>query len=213
MGRSKTSQKWLHEHFSDIYVKKAQADGYRSRAVYKLIEINQKDKILKPGLTVIDLGAAPGGWSQIAVNEIGDKGRVVALDILPMDNLAGVEFIQGDFTEESVYEELMQRIGGEKSQNRCIDLVISDMAPNMSGNRAVDIPRSMLLVELALDFAMNILKPGGNFLVKIFHGTGFDDILALARQNFDKVVMRKPKASRPRSKESYLLAKGFKKKK
>lgn len=205
MPRSKTSKKWLKEHFDDEFVKKSKADGYRSRAVYKLIEINDRDAILKPGMVVVDLGAAPGGWSQIAVDCVGDKGHVVAMDILPMDNLAGVEFIQGDFTSIEVHNQLVELLAGKK-----VDCVISDMAPNLSGNPSIDIPRSMYLVELAFDFALKNLKPGGTFLTKIFHGSGFDDLLKQARTNFDKVMTRKPKASRARSKETYLLAKGKK---
>lgn len=207
MTRSKTSKQWLKEHFDDEYVKRAQADGYRSRAVYKLLEINDKDKLLKPGMAVVDLGAAPGGWSQIAAKMVGDKGHVIAMDILPMDTLAGVEFIQGDFTELIVYEQLLELLQNQ-GLSKQVDLVICDIAPNMSGNPAIDIPRAINLVELAFDFAMTSLKPGGNFLTKIFHGAGFDEVLAQARKRFDKVVMRKPKASRARSRESYLLGKG-----
>jgi 23S rRNA (uridine2552-2'-O)-methyltransferase len=205
MARSKTSKRWLKEHFDDIYVKQAQIDGYRSRAIYKLIEIDQKDSLFKKGMTVVDLGAAPGGWSQYSASKVGDIGKVIALDLLPIDSLAGVEFIQGDFTEEHIYQQLMSILN-----NKGVDLVISDMAPNMSGNKAIDIPKAMYLVELALDFAESVLKPGGNFLVKIFQGEGFDQILKQARSKFSKVVMRKPKASRPRSKEVYLLAKDYK---
>ena len=204
MTRSKSSKRWLKEHFDDPYVKKAQADGYRSRAVYKLIEINDKDAIFKKGMTVVDLGAAPGGWSQIAAKQVSTSGRVIALDLLPMDSIAGVDVIQGDFTEDEVYHQLKSIISNEG-----VDVVISDMAPNMSGNPAVDIPRSMYLVELALDFALSVLKPGGTFLAKIMQGSGFESLLSQARSEFSKVVIRKPQASRPRSREIYLLAKGY----
>ena len=198
MARSKTSQKWLDEHVNDPYVKKAQLDGYRSRASYKLIEINEKDKLYRPGSVVIDLGSAPGGWSQIVAPVVGDNGRVIASDILPMDVLEDVTFIQGDFTEESVYNEILDALDGQP-----VDTVISDMAPNMSGVNATDQYSSMYLVELALDMARNVLKPGGSFCAKVFQGVGYDE-------SFDKVVVRKPSASRPRSREVYLVAKGFK---
>jgi 23S rRNA (uridine2552-2'-O)-methyltransferase len=204
MARSKTSKRWLKEHFEDPFVKKAQADGFRSRAVYKLIEIDDKDAILKQGFTVVDLGASPGGWSQVAAEKVGMSGRIVALDMLPMDSLAGVEFVQGDFTEEDVFHRLMSIINNER-----VDVVISDMAPNMSGNPAVDIPRAMYLVELSLEFAQSVLKPGGTFLAKVFQGSGFDVLLQQTRNNFSKVVIRKPQASRARSREIYLLAKGY----
>ena len=209
MARSKSSGRWLQEHFNDQYVKQSQQDGYRSRASYKLIELDQKDKLFRTGMTVVDLGAAPGGWSQVAaerVNASGDsKGRVFASDILPMDGMAGVEFIQGDFTEESVFNELMDLMGGAQA-----DLVISDMAPNMSGMADVDQPRSMYLVELALDMARQVLKPGGVFVAKVFQGEGFDELLADSRSSFQKVLTRKPDASRARSREVYLVAKQFK---
>lgn len=208
MSQSKSSKSWLKEHFSDQFVKKAQHEGYRSRASFKLLEMDEKDKLLKPGISVVDLGAAPGGWSQVVSEKIGHQGKIFALDILPMDSLLGVTFIQGDFTSDSVYEKLMAEVGNEK-----INLVISDMAPNMSGNKSVDIPKSMALVELALDFALSVLAPGGCFLTKIFHGEGFDEVLKTLRCHFSKVVIRKPKASRDRSKEVYFLAQGFKKNK
>ena len=195
----------MKEHFDDVYVKRSRQDGYRSRASYKLIEINDKDKLLKPGMKVVDLGAAPGGWSQIAGRLIGDKGRVVASDILEMAPLAGVTFVQGDFTEDAVYQEILKAIGDEHA-----DLVISDMAPNMSGNSAVDQPQSMYLVELALDMASQVLRPGGNYLVKVFQGEGFDEYLKTMRGMFTSVVTRKPDASRARSREVYLLGKQFK---
>ncbi|MFN3579588.1 MAG: 23S rRNA (uridine(2552)-2'-O)-methyltransferase RlmE [Pseudomonas sp.] len=205
MAQSKTSKGWLKEHFDDPYVKQAQRDGYRSRASYKLLEIQDKDRLLKPGMTVLDLGSAPGGWSQVASRVIGDKGRIVASDILPMDGIPDVTFIQGDFTEDNVFEEILAAIGGES-----LDLVISDMAPNMSGTPAVDQPQAMYLCELALDMAQKVLKPGGDFLIKVFHGEGFDEYIKLMRGQFDKVVTRKPDASRGRSRETYLLGRGFK---
>lgn len=205
MARSKTSQKWLDEHVNDPYVKKAQLDGYRSRASYKLIEINEKDKLYRPGSVVIDLGSAPGGWSQIVAPVVGDNGRVIASDILPMDVLEDVTFIQGDFTEESVYNEILDALDGQP-----VDTVISDMAPNMSGVNATDQYSSMYLVELALDMARNVLKPGGNFCAKVFQGVGYDEYLKDVRSSFDKVYIRKPSASRPRSREVYIVGKGFK---
>lgn len=204
MPHSKSSKRWLQEHFDDVYVKKAQAEGYRSRAVYKLKEINEKERLLKPGMTVVDLGAAPGGWTQYITQELQGRGHIVALDILPMDALPDVHFIQGDFREDTVFEELVNLI-----PERGVDLLLSDMAPNMSGTSAIDIPRAMYLVELAFDFADKMLKPGGSMLVKIFHGAGFDELVKKARSSFDKVVIRKPLASRSRSKETYLLAKGY----
>ena len=205
MARSKSSESWMKEHFDDVYVRRSQQDGYRSRASYKLIEINDKDKLLKSGMKVVDLGAAPGGWSQIAGRLIGDKGKVVASDILEMAPLPGVTFVQGDFTEDDVYQEILKAIGDEHA-----DLVISDMAPNMSGNSAVDQPQSMYLVELALDMASQVLRPGGNFLVKVFQGEGFDEYLKTMRGMFTSVVTRKPDASRARSREVYLLGRQFK---
>lgn len=205
MARSKSSNRWLDEHFSDPYVKLSQKDGYRSRASYKLIELDKKDKLFKPGMSVVDLGSAPGGWSQVAADRVGDKGMVLASDILPMDSIAGVEFIQGDFTEEAVLEQLLAALGGQKA-----DLVISDMAPNMSGMNAVDQPAAIYLVELALDMARQVLKPGGHFVAKVFHGEGFDPLLQDTRDAFTKVAVRKPDASRARSREVYLVARGFK---
>ena len=205
MARSKTSARWLKEHFDDPYVKLAQKEGYRSRASYKLLEIQEKDRILRPGMTVVDLGAAPGGWSQVTSRVIGEKGRLVASDILDMDSIADVTFIKGDFTEEAVFEQLLAAIG-----NDGVDLVISDMAPNMSGVKTADQARAMYLCELALDLSLKVLRPGGDFLIKIFQGDGFDAYLKETRANFDKVVMRKPLSSRDRSREQYLLARGFK---
>lgn len=204
MARSKTSKKWLREHFDDAYVKKAQQEGWRSRAVYKLIEIDERDKLLKPGMTVIDLGAAPGGWAEYAARRVGDNGRVIALDLLPMDAIAGVEFIEGDFREEAVYERLLAVLDG-----RPVDLVMSDMAPNMSGMKAVDQPRAMYLAELTLELAQKVLKPGGDMLTKAFTGEGLDEFKRDIRQHFAKLIVRKPKASRPRSPEIYLLARGY----
>jgi 23S rRNA (uridine2552-2'-O)-methyltransferase len=205
LARSKSSGRWLKEHFDDQYVKRSKDDGYRSRACYKLMEVNDKDHLLKSGMTVVDLGAAPGGWSQVAAEIVGDSGRVVASDILEMAPLGGVTFVQGDFTEDAVFEEILSAIGDEP-----VDLVISDMAPNMSGNASSDQPAAMYLVELALDMARQILKPNGNFLVKVFQGEGFDPYLADMRSSFKSVVTRKPDSSRARSREVYLLGKGFK---
>jgi 23S rRNA (uridine2552-2'-O)-methyltransferase len=202
--RSASSGAWLREHFDDHYVKLAQKEGYRSRACYKLIELQQKDKLIKPGMTVVDLGSAPGGWSQVAVNLVGHKGRVIASDILAMDTLAGVEFICGDFTEDSVLQQILEIIG-----EKPVDLVISDMAPNMSGMKDVDQPRSMYLCELALDMAGQVLRPGGDYVTKIFQGEGFDEYFRMLRDQFDKVITRKPAASRPRSREVYLVGRGF----
>lgn len=204
MARSKSSQRWLREHFDDEYVKKSQQDGYRSRAVYKLQEIQDKDRIIKPGHKVIDLGAAPGGWSQYASQLVGKHGRVVASDILPIDPLPFVEFVLGDFREDAVLQELLTTLGNEKA-----DLVISDMAPNMSGMDAVDQPRAMYLCELALDMAQQVLKPGGDFVVKLFQGEGSDAFLKDVRSLFKQVKVRKPSASRPRSREVYVLARQF----
>ena len=205
MARSKSSHRWLREHFSDPYVQQAQKEGYRSRAVYKLKEIQDKDQLLKPGMRVVDLGAAPGGWSQYAGDLIGDPGHVVALDILPMDALAGVTVLQADFTENEALDLLREALSGAP-----VDLVLSDMAPNISGMVAVDQPRAMYLAELALDFAREVLKPGGDFLVKVFQGEGFDEYLKVLRAEFTRVVTRKPKASRGRSREVYLLARQMK---
>ena len=205
MAKSASSERWLKEHFDDHWVKKSKEMGYRSRASFKLIELDEKDKLFRPGMTVVDLGAAPGGWSQIAAERVGDHGRVVASDILPMDSMAGVEFVQGDFTEEEVLNRILVALGDEPA-----DLVISDMAPNMSGMSAVDQPAAMYLVELALDMAREVLKPGGNFVAKVFQGEGFDQYIKDMRTSFNKVVTRKPDSSRSRSREVYLLGKGFK---
>lgn len=204
MARSKSSARWLREHFTDEYVKRAQQDGYRCRAVYKLLEIQEKDHLLRPGLTVVDLGASPGGWSQLAARLVGGAGRVLALDILPMEPLAGVEFIEGDFRESAVLDHLLTVLAG-----RVVDVVLSDMAPNTSGVKAVDQPSVMYLAELALDFACRRLRPGGSFLVKTFQGEGFDDFLRAVRTVFTTVAPRKPRASRARSAEQYLLARNY----
>lgn len=201
MARSRSSQRWLREHFSDRFVKKAQAEGLRSRAAYKLEEILKRDRILKPGMVVVDLGAAPGGWSQWVRRELGDGGRVIALDILDMPPLAGVEFICGDFREDAVLEQLQRTLG-----DLPVDLVLSDMAPNMSGVDAVDQPRSMYLAELAREFAQQHLRPGGSFLIKLFQGTGFDEYVRDLRTRYGQVKVRKPEASRSRSSEVYALA-------
>jgi 23S rRNA (uridine2552-2'-O)-methyltransferase len=203
MARSKSSTRWLQEHFSDPYVKRAQAEGWRSRAVFKLEELIERDRLLKPGMVIVDLGAAPGGWSQVARERLGEKGRVIALDILPMQGIGGVEFIHGDFREAAVLEQLKQALGGAD-----VDLVLSDMAPNLSGMAAVDQPRSMHLVELAEEFAAVHLRPGGSFLTKVFQGEGFDDFVRRLRAGYQRVSIRKPKASRARSPEVYALAVG-----
>lgn len=205
MARSKSSRRWLDRHFNDDYVKRAQKEGFRSRAAFKLLEIQEKDKLIKPGMCVVDLGAAPGGWSQVARRLVGRKGCVVALDILPMAPLPGVEFIQGDFREPAPLDALKGVLAGQS-----VDLVISDMAPNISGMAAVDQPRAMYLSELALDFAGDALRPGGGMIVKTFQGEGFDAFVRSLRSRFSRVVTRKPKASRPRSREVYLVAQGRK---
>ena len=205
MAKKKSSSKaWLKEHRDDPYVQQAQREGYRSRACYKLLEIQERDRLIKPGMTVLDLGSAPGGWSQVAAQLVGHKGRVLASDILPTDSLAGVDFIEGDFTLDSVFEQILGALGDTPA-----DVVISDMAPNMSGVNAVDQPRSMYLVELALDMAQQVLAPGGSFVAKVFQGEGFDELYRDIRGVFGKVVTRKPKASRPRSREVYLVATQF----
>ena len=199
--RSKSSSAWLNEHVNDHYVHLAQKDGYRARAAYKLLEINEKDRLLKPGVVVADLGSAPGSWSQVAAQLVGAQGRVFALDILPMEAIAGVSFIQGDFREDHVLAEFEKLLAG-----RAPDLVICDMAPNMSGNNVTDQAKSFYLAELALDFAARHLKSGGDFLVKVFQGAGYQEYVKLLRESFAEVVVRKPKASRDRSNEIYLLA-------
>jgi len=202
MARSKSSGRWLRRHFDDDYVRRAQQAGYRSRAAFKLLEINERDKILRPGMTVIDLGAAPGGWSQVAAKIVGERGEVIALDILPMDPIPNVRYIHGDFREDSVFTALLDMVG-----RRRVDLVISDMAPNISGMKSVDQPRAMYLAELALDMASKVLAPGGALLVKVFEGEGIDAFRRDLRRCFKTVVTRKPKASRFASREVYMLAK------
>ncbi|MEQ3762872.1 MAG: 23S rRNA (uridine(2552)-2'-O)-methyltransferase RlmE [Alcanivorax sp.] len=204
MARSKSSADWLKEHVDDIWVQKAQQDGYRTRASYKLIEVDERDALIRPGMVVLDLGSAPGGWSQVVARKMGAKGTIIASDILPMDSIADVTFIQGDFTTDEVFEELMVAV-----DSRPVDLVISDMAPNMSGMASIDQPGAMYLVELALDMARQVLKPNGNFVAKVFQGDGFDAYLKDLKTSFTKVNIRKPKASRARSREVYLVAKGF----
>lgn len=203
MKPSKTSKQWMREHINDPYVQLAQKDGYRSRAAYKLIEIDDKDHLLKPGMVVVDLGATPGGWSQIAAKKVGQKGKVIGLDLLPLDPIPGVDFIQGDFREDAVLEQLEKLLEG-----RPVGLVISDMAPNISGIVSADQARAMYLAELAMEFALEHLTPEGSFLVKVFQGAGFEEYLKQMRASFAKVVSRKPKASRDRSSEVYLLATG-----
>jgi 23S rRNA (uridine2552-2'-O)-methyltransferase len=200
MKRTRTSKAWMHEHVSDEYVKRAQKEGYRARAAYKLMEIDDKDHLLKPGMVVVDLGSAPGSWSQVAMQRLQGKGRVLALDILEMQPVPGVEFLQGDFREDNVLAQLEGKLEGSQ-----VDLVISDMAPNISGINVTDQARVAHLAELALEFATDWLKPGGNLLVKVFAGSGFDDILKSMRDVFEQVVTRKPKASRDRSSEIFLL--------
>ncbi len=205
MPRTKSSERWLARQKKDEFVKRARKEGARSRAIYKLEEIDRRDHLLRPGMTVVDLGAAPGGWSQYVKSRVGASGRVLALDVLPMAAIPGVEFIEGDFTEQPVLDLLMERL-----QGRAVDLVISDMAPNMSGVPSVDQARSMGLAELALDFADKALKPGGDLLLKAFQGAGFNELHAAMRRRFDKLISRKPQASRSESREIYLLGKGFK---
>lgn len=199
----------MQEHFDDEYVKKSQQDGYRSRAVYKLEEIQQKDKLIKPNMNIIDLGAAPGGWSQYAVKLVGKKGRVIASDILDIDPLPFVEFIKGDFTEQSVLDEIIGVLEKNDAKNNKLDVVISDMAPNISGVESIDLPRSIYLCELALEMAREVLKPGGSLVVKLFQGQGSDEYLRDVRSSFRQVKIRKPKASRARSKEVYVVARNF----
>jgi 23S rRNA (uridine2552-2'-O)-methyltransferase len=202
--RSKSSTRWLAEHAADPYVKRAHEEGWRSRAAFKLEEIQKTDRILRPGMTVVDLGAAPGGWSQYVARTLGGKGRVIAMDILEMPGIAGVEFLRGDFNDEAVLRRLLELLGGDK-----VDLVLSDMAPNMMGISDVDHDRSMNLVELAVDFATRTLRPGGDFLAKVFQGRGFQPLVAQLRQQFESVKLRKPKSSRARSAEVYVLARGY----
>jgi 23S rRNA (uridine2552-2'-O)-methyltransferase len=205
MARSKSSARWMNEHVTDEFVRLAQKEGYRSRAVYKLKELDEKYRLFRPGQRIVDLGAAPGSWSEYVVEKVGERGRVIALDVLPMDTLAGVEFIQGDFQDEAVLAALLQALGDERA-----DLVISDMAPNMSGMDAIDIPRAMYLVELAHELAKQVLRRSGVFLCKLFQGEGSDAWLKTLRTDFGSVVTKKPKASRSRSREVYVVARDFK---
>src|SRR5215469_3131557 len=202
--RSKSSGRWLREHFADPFVQRAQSEGWRSRAVFKLEEIDRREKLLKPGQVCLDLGAAPGAWSQYAARQVGRKGRVVASDLLPMEELPGVEFVQGDFREEPVFDQLLSLL-----PERHVDVVLSDMAPNLSGVDAIDQPRSLYLAELALDLAERVLKPGGNALIKVFQGSGFQELVQGARHRYGRVKLVKPQASRSRSPEIYLLAMQF----
>lgn len=203
--RTKSSNRWIEEHFNDHYVQKAQKLGYRSRAVFKLLEIQEKDKLIKEGMTVVDLGAAPGGWSQLAAKAVGDRGQVIACDLLPMDAISGVSFLQGDFREEAVLNALLTRVGNEK-----VDVVLSDMAPNFSGSSSIDQPKSMYLVELALDMCRQVLAPNGSFAVKVFMGSGYEDYMKEIRTMFKVVRTRKPDSSRDRSREVYIVATGYK---
>jgi len=204
MARTKSSRRWLDRHVSDEFVKRAQREGYRSRAAYKLLEIEERERLIKPGQVIVDLGAAPGGWSQVARQLLGESGRVIAVDLLPMEPIAGVEVVEADFREAACLEELRESLGG-----RCVDLVISDMAPNVSGTAAVDQPRAIYLAELALDLARDFLKPGGSLVMKVFQGEGFDELVRDLRLSFARVATRKPKASRPASREVYLVAGSF----
>tara|TARA_B110000003_G_scaffold41047_1_gene38104 strand:- start:3514 stop:4131 length:618 start_codon:yes stop_codon:yes gene_type:complete len=201
VAKKGSSRRWMHEHLSDEFVKKAQKEGYRSRAVYKLLEIIEKNKVINRGDTVLDLGAAPGGWSQVAAKFVGINGKVIASDILQIEEIIGVDFLLGDFTEQSIFDDLLTLLDNNK-----VNVVLSDMAPNMSGQLSVDQPKSMYLADLALDMAINTLDSNGSFIVKVFQGDGFDTFVQNARRSFKKVSITKPKASRPRSKEVYLLA-------
>jgi 23S rRNA (uridine2552-2'-O)-methyltransferase len=205
MPRSKSSSQWLQRHVNDPWVQQAQKEGYRSRSAYKLIQLNERDRFLHPNTLVVDLGSAPGGWSQVAGRIVGRKGRVVATDILPMDALPNVEFIQGDFTEQSVLDQVIAALGGHKP-----DVILCDIAPNISGIDSADQARSMYLVELALDMVRRTLKSGGTFVVKVFQGVGSEEYLRDVRRSFGKVSIRKPEASRPRSREVYFVARDFK---
>ncbi|MFZ4077511.1 MAG: 23S rRNA (uridine(2552)-2'-O)-methyltransferase RlmE [Legionellaceae bacterium] len=204
MRRSNSSKRWLEEHFNDPYVKKAHLEGYRSRAVYKLKEVDEKESLFRPGMTVVDLGAAPGGWSQYVSQKLAGKGQIIALDCLPIEPLPGVQMILGDFSETVVLNALKQLVPA-----RQVDVVLSDLAPNMSGNAEIDMPRAGLLAELAFDFSEEMMRPGGTLFMKVFHGTGFEALVKSARARFKRVVIRKPSASRSRSRETYLLAKGY----
>lgn len=204
VGRSRSSAAWLREHFTDPFVRRAHKEGWRSRAVFKLEEIDKRERLFKPGMTVLDLGAAPGAWSQYAVGRVGAKGRIVASDILPMDAIVGVEFVEGDFREQEVYDRIEALTG-----RRSVDLVLSDMAPNLSGMDVIDHPRAFYLAELAVDMATSVLKPSGSTLIKVFQGSGFEELVAVMRKRFKKLRFVKPEASRARSAEIYLLANGL----
>ncbi|MBX2881185.1 MAG: 23S rRNA (uridine(2552)-2'-O)-methyltransferase RlmE [Granulosicoccus sp.] len=204
MARSKSSKRWLKEHVDDPFVQRARKEDYRSRAVYKLIEIDERDQLLSPGLTVVELGAAPGGWTQYLERKLGGRGRIIATDILPMDHLGEVEFIQGDFTEDAVLDQIVASLGDSRA-----DLVLSDMAPNMSGVASSDQARAMYLAELALDMARQLLRPGGHFVTKLFQGAGFEEYATEVRQSFEKLSIRKPDASRSRSSEVYAVARNL----
>lgn len=205
MSKRKANNGWMARHVNDNYVRQSIADGYRSRAAYKIIELNKKDKLFKPGMTVVDLGAAPGGWSQVASDCVGENGRIIALDLLQMDSFAQVEFIQGDFREDEIFDKLMKTLNGSS-----VDLVISDMAPNITGQRVTDQPKSMYLVELALDFALQVLKSGGDFVTKAFEGAGMAEYRKLVQSNFVKMYNRKPGSSRAESRELFIVGKGRK---
>jgi 23S rRNA (uridine2552-2'-O)-methyltransferase len=205
MARSKSSASWLSRHLSDPFVKQAQKDGYRSRSAYKLVELHEKDKLIRPGMRILDLGSAPGGWSQVAGKIVGDKGRVLATDILSMDSLKNVDFIQGDFTEDAIVQQLLDWLGGGR-----FDLIVSDIAPNITGIASADQASSIYFLELALDTVTRTLKPGATFVAKMFQGAGSDEYVKQLRTHFEKVLIRKPAASRKESREVYLVAKGFK---
>ena len=213
MPKKGSSRRWIERHVADPYVREAQREGYRSRAAYKLLEIDQRDKILRPGLTVIDLGAAPGGWSQVAAERLAGKGRIIALDLLPMEPIPGVDFIQGDFREQEVLDRLLQVLGetskGEISETGRVGLVMSDMAPNISGISSIDQPRALYLAELVLDVARRVLAPAGDLLIKVFQGEGTEALFREAHASFRTVVTRKPRSSRPHSRETYLLARNY----
>ena len=205
MARSKSSGNWLSRHLRDPFVKQAQKDGYRSRSAYKLLQLNDKDRLIRPGMRIMDLGSAPGGWSQVASRLVGSKGRILATDILPMDGLPNVDFIQGDFTDAAIVQQVLDWLGGGK-----FDLIVSDIAPNLTGIDSADQASSIHFLELALDTVRQTLKPGANFVAKMFQGSGSDEYLKELRKHFEKVLIRKPDASRKESREVYLVAKGFK---
>lgn len=203
MAKKASSSRWRRRQDTDPYVARAQSEGWRSRAVFKLIEIQERERLLRPGSAVVDLGAAPGGWSQYAAGQVGDRGKVIAVDLLPMDAIAGVHFIQGDFHDENTLQQVMEAAAGK------VNVVLSDMAPNISGTRSVDQPKAMALAELAVDLAEKLLKPGGSLVIKLFHGEGFDAFVRDTRRHFEALKVRKPAASRPESRETYLVARTF----